>query len=93
MPYSREVGRGVAVMSQESSGGVRVVDTRGMVCPYPSFEAARAFMQASSGEVIQLITDNEESARSSIPQLLERRGVEFKLEEKQGYWVITFRKP
>ena len=93
MPYSREVGRGVAVMSQESSGGVRVVDTRGMVCPYPSFEAARAFMQASSGEVIQLITDNQESARRSIPQLLERKGVEFKLEEKQGYWVITFRKP
>ncbi|PSO07010.1 hypothetical protein B9Q04_13105, partial [Candidatus Marsarchaeota G2 archaeon BE_D] len=53
---------GVTVMSQESSGGVRVVDTRGMVCPYPSFEAARAFMQASSGEVIQLITDNQESA-------------------------------
>jgi len=80
-------------MSQESSRGVRVIDTRGMVCPYPSFEAARALTQASSGEVVQLITDNEESATSSIPQVLERNGIEFRLERKQDYWVITFRKP
>ena len=81
------------VMSQESSGGVRVVDTRGMVCPYPSLEAARALKQASRGDVVQLITDSEESARTSIPQVLERNSVEFKLEQKQDYWVITFRKP
>jgi len=71
---------------------VKIVDTRGMVCPYPSFETARALNAASSGEVIQVITDSEESVQS-IPQVLKRRGIEFTVERKGTDWVITFRKP
>jgi len=64
-----------------------------MACPYPSFEAVRALGAVSSGETVEILTDSEESATSSIPTVLSRRGIQFKVETKGNYWVIRFRKP
>jgi TusA-related sulfurtransferase len=71
----------------------KTIDTRGMACPYPSFEAVKALSEASSGETVEILTDSEESATSSIPTVLERRGVQFKVERRGGHWSIRFTKP
>jgi tRNA 2-thiouridine synthesizing protein A len=69
------------------------IDTRGMSCPYPSFEAVRALSTIKSNEVLEVITDSEESALDSIPKVCERRGLEYaviKVDDK--LWNVRIRK-
>jgi len=72
---------------------VKSIDTRGMSCPYPSFEAVRALSTMKSNEVLEVITDSEESALDSIPKVCERRGLEYaviKLDD--NLWSVRIRK-
>jgi TusA-related sulfurtransferase len=77
-----------------ASGAVaKSVDTRGMACPYPSFEAVKAINPLKAGEALEVITDNEESALESIPSVCTRRKWEFVvLEERKGLWKVRIKK-
>ena len=69
------------------------IDTRGMSCPYPSFEAVKALSTLKSGEVLEVVTDSEESALDSIPKVCERRSLEYaviKLDD--NLWSVRIRK-
>lgn len=69
------------------------VDTRGMACPYPSFEAVKALSPLKAGETIEVITDSGESALESIPSVCQRRKWDFAvLEEGKGLWKVRITK-
>ncbi|MDW7999388.1 MAG: sulfurtransferase TusA family protein [Candidatus Nitrosocaldus sp.] len=69
------------------------IDTRGMSCPYPSFEAVKALSSIGKGEVLEVITDSEESALDSIPKVCERRGLEYAvMKVDAGLWHVRIRK-
>ncbi len=72
---------------------VKRIDTRGMSCPYPSFEAVKALSTISKGEVLEVITDSEESAIDSIPKVCERRGLDYAvIKVDTGLWYVRIRK-
>ncbi|GBC73581.1 hypothetical protein HRbin04_00984 [archaeon HR04] len=69
------------------------IDTRGMSCPYPSFEAVKALSAINKGEVLEVVTDSEESAMDSIPTVCERRGLEYAvIKVDTGLWHVRIRK-
>ncbi len=69
------------------------IDTRGMSCPYPSFEAVKALSSIGKGDVLEVITDSEESAIDSIPKVCERRGLEYAvIKVDTGLWYVRIRK-
>lgn len=74
----------------------RSIDTRGMACPYPSFESVKAMANLNDEKqegCIEIITDSEESAFRSIPSVCERRNWQFLvLEKNKNLWEIRIKK-
>ena len=72
---------------------VKFVDTKGMACPYPSFETVKAMNSIDRGGVLEILTDSDESAFKSIPSVCENRRWEFLvLEESKDVWRIRIKK-
>lgn len=71
----------------------RSLDTRGMVCPYPAFETVKALNQLRGGDVLEVLTDSDISAKESIPTVLQTRGYPFVVVEQGGEWTVRVRKP
>ena len=70
------------------------VDSRGMACPYPSFESVKAVNTIKPGDVLEVLTDNEESALRSIPSVCDKRAWEFLvLQESKELWRVRIKKP
>jgi TusA-related sulfurtransferase len=76
---------------------IKLVDTTGMACPYPSFESVKAMSlfnkdNNNANECIEIITDSEESAFKSIPSVCQKRSWQFLvLEEVKGLWRIRIK--
>ena len=47
----------------------RRIDTRGLLCPYPFIEAKQALEALPLGSKVEILTDSEPTATSSIPIL------------------------
>jgi TusA-related sulfurtransferase len=76
-----------------SANVVKIIDTRGMSCPYPSFETVKAMNSISPGGVLEILTNSHESAFESIPSVCEKRKWEFLvLEESKDVWRIRIKK-
>ena len=72
---------------------VKFFDTKGMACPYPSFETVKAMNSIDRGGVLEIVTDSDESAFKSIPSVCENRRWEFLvLEESKDVWRIRIKK-
>src|SRR5262249_17337791 len=70
------------------------VDTRGMACPYPSFESVKAMNTIKPGDALEVLTDNDESALKSIPTVCDKRRWEFLvLQESKELWRVRIKKP
>lgn len=50
------------------------LDTRGLLCPYPFIQAKQALGDLPAGSVLEILTDSEATAVSSIPILCEHHG-------------------
>jgi TusA-related sulfurtransferase len=76
----------VSLVSEKISAlpATRRIDTRGLVCPYPSFETAKLASNALPGEVIEIISDDKYTAENSIPTVLRLRNFEYAVFEKEG---------
>jgi len=75
------------------STAAKSVDTRGMACPYPSFEAVRAINSLNSNDILEVVTDSDESALESIPSVCEKRSWEFLVvEEDKDLWRVRIKK-
>ena len=69
------------------------IDTRGLVCPYPSFETAKLVGSALENEVLEILSDDKYAALNSIPTVLRLRNFECAvLESDDGVWRIKARR-
>jgi len=71
----------------------RVLDTRGLVCPYPALQTTQAVAALAPGETLEVLTDNEPTAAKSIPLLCKDRGLRYLVIPEQSHWRILIRKP
>jgi predicted metal-dependent enzyme (double-stranded beta helix superfamily)/TusA-related sulfurtransferase len=70
-----------------------ILDTRGLVCPHPAHKTGEKLDGMGKGEVLEVLTDSEDSAYEEIPVKLRSSGVEFvALELPEGHWKIKARK-
>ena len=81
----------------QRSSIIKSVDTRGMACPYPSFESVKAMSLLNDTDnangCIEIITDSEESAFKSIPSICQKRKWQFLvLEESKELWRVRIKK-
>jgi TusA-related sulfurtransferase len=69
------------------------IDTRGLLCPYPFIEAKQALAALPPGSTVEILTDSEPTATSSIPILCERSGYTFTTTRDGDLWVLVVEKP
>lgn len=68
------------------------IDTRGQVCPYPIIETRKALKDLKAGEIVEVLTDNPDTANETMPHLCTTKKYPFeKTEISPGVWrfVIT----
>lgn len=70
-----------------------VLDTRGLVCPYPALKTTQAVVTLEPGGTLEVLTDNEPTAVKSIPVLCEDRGLAYLVIPEEHQWRILIRKP
>ena len=68
-----------------------VIDCTGMLCPRPLIEAKKAYNQASLGEIIQLVVDNE-TAATNITTYFSGNGVASSTTAEENGFKITVNK-
>ena len=71
----------------------RVLDTRGLLCPYPFIEAKVELGGLPQGSTVEILTDSEPTARSSIPVLCEQNGYTYTSRRDGDIWRLVVTKP
>ena len=79
-------------MSETLEAPARVLDTRGLLCPYPYIEARRTLESLPSGSRLEILTDSEPTALSSIPILCQQSGYTFTREKTGDMWRLVVAK-
>ncbi len=95
-PEGRREGRLVAGSDRSEllfSAAHATLDTRGLECPYPAFKTSARLSELGIGQVLEVLTDSENSAYDEIPEKVKSSGLEFvTLELPEGFWKIRIRK-
>jgi tRNA 2-thiouridine synthesizing protein A len=81
------------LIGQRPSKVDRVVDTRGLLCPYPFIETKVALAALPRGSAIEIVTDSEPTARSSIPVLCAQNGYTYTSHQEGDLWRLVVTKP
>ena len=81
------------IFERTKRGTVEVLDTRGLLCPYPFIKAKQALEAAPRGSAIEILTDSEATAISSIPVLCEQNGYRLTSERDGENWRLVVEKP
>jgi len=69
------------------------IDTRGLLCPYPFIEAKRVLAELPRGSSVEILTDSEPTATSSIPILCEQNGYTYSSTKHGEIWRLVVDKP
>jgi selenium metabolism protein YedF len=67
---------------------MRIVDTKGQLCPAPLIAAKRALKETPDGESFQLLIDNLTSF-SNVSRFLKDNNTSFEASEAGGVWTLT----
>lgn len=67
---------------------MRIVDTRGQLCPAPLIAAKKALREASEGEEFHVLTDNGTSYNNLMRFLRDNKTI-VSSEENEGVWTLT----
>jgi selenium metabolism protein YedF len=70
---------------------MRVVDTRGQLCPAPLIATKRALKETPVGESFLVLTDNQTSF-TNVSRFLKDNNIQFASAEKDGGWTLTVTK-
>jgi selenium metabolism protein YedF len=70
---------------------MRIVDTKGQVCPAPLIAAKRALKETVEGESFIVLTDNKTSF-DNLSRFLKDNKAEFLVSETEGVWTLTVSK-
>ncbi len=69
------------------------IDTRGLVCPFPAFEAGKLAQSAGPNDILEIISNDEYTATTSIPSVLKIRAFESAVyKNEDGTFSIKARK-
>ncbi len=68
------------------------IDTVGLICPYPALETKKALDGLEKGQLLEIVTNNEPTAKKSIPILCEQSGCTFEMLQEGDSWRILIRK-
>ncbi len=67
---------------------MRIVDTKGQLCPAPLIAAKKALKEAAAGESFIVLSDNKTSADNLCRFLRDNKAV-FTVNESGGIWTLT----
>jgi selenium metabolism protein YedF len=70
---------------------MRIVDTKGQLCPAPLIAAKRALKETAEGKSFIVLTDNKISF-DNLSSFLKDNKAEFQVSETGGVWALTIRK-
>lgn len=70
---------------------MRIVDTKGKVCPAPIIATKKALRESKVGETFRVLTDNQISL-DNLSRFLKDNRTEFSVEESNGFWTLTITK-
>ena len=71
----------------------KVLDTCGLLCPYPYIQARQTLEALPHGSRLEILTDSEPTATSSVPILCEQNGYTFTREKTGDVWRLVVTKP
>jgi TusA-related sulfurtransferase len=83
---------GETQLLEQAVGPTRVIDTRGLLCPYPFIEAKQALSGLPRGSTVEILTDSEPTATSSIPILCEQNGYTYSRVKNGEVWRLVVHK-
>lgn len=69
------------------------LDTRGLLCPYPFIQAKQALEALPPGSNLEILTDSEPTATSSVPILCEQNGYTYTSTRDGDIWRLIVTKP
>lgn len=70
---------------------MRIVDTKGQLCPAPLIATKRALKESAIGESFSILIDNQVSL-SNVSRFLKDNNTNFATSEKDGIWSLTVTK-
>ena len=70
---------------------MKIIDTKGQLCPAPIIATKRALNEVSSGETFMVQTDNQTSF-NNLSRFLKDNNTEFTAHENGGVWTLTVTK-
>jgi selenium metabolism protein YedF len=70
---------------------MRIVDTKGQLCPAPLIATKRALKETTLGESFIVLTDNQTSF-NNLSRFLKDNHADFHVSESEGVWTITITK-
>ncbi len=70
---------------------MRVVDTKGQLCPAPLIATRKALKESAVGESFIVLTDNQTSL-NNVTRFLKDNNTAFQMSEKGGVWSLTITK-
>jgi selenium metabolism protein YedF len=70
---------------------MRIVDTKGQLCPAPLIAAKKALKETAEGESFIVLTDNSTSF-SNLSRFLKDNNTDFQISEAGGVWTLTITK-
>jgi selenium metabolism protein YedF len=70
---------------------MRIVDTKGQLCPAPLIATKKALKDIAVGESFIVLTDNQTSL-NNLTRFLKDNNTDFKVNEEGGVWSLTINK-
>lgn len=70
---------------------MRIVDTKGQLCPAPLIAAKRALKETAEGDSFIVLTDNKTSFEN-LSRFLKDNKAEIQVSETAGVWTLTIKK-
>ena len=67
---------------------MRIIDTKGQLCPAPLIAAKKALKESSAGESFMVLTDNKTSF-DNLSRFLNDNKAGFEVNEADGVWTLT----
>jgi selenium metabolism protein YedF len=70
---------------------MKIVDTKGQLCPAPLIATKRALKETAEGESFIVLTDNKTSF-DNLSRFLQDNKAVFQVNESEGVWALTIKK-
>lgn len=70
---------------------MKIVDTKGQLCPAPLIATKRALKETAVGESFTVLTDNQTSF-NNLTRFLKDNNADFQVSETAGVWTLTITK-